>query len=56
MRVFRTSYKDKNGQKRIVQKWYVELRDHLETIRRFPAFTDKAQSEALGRPRMAGDR
>ena len=49
MRVFRTSYKGKNGQKRICKNWYIELRDHLQTVRRFPAFTDKAQSEALGR-------
>jgi integrase len=49
MRVFRTSYKDKNGNKRTAQKWYIELRDHLAIVRRLPAFTDKAQSEALGR-------
>jgi len=49
MRVFRTSYKDKTGQKRQAAKWYVELRDHLQIVRRFPAFTDKRQSEALGR-------
>lgn len=49
MRAFRTSYKDKNGKTKQVKKWYVELRDHLNTIRRFPAFTDKEQSEALGR-------
>ncbi len=49
MRVFRTSYKDRDGKKRQAAKWYVELRDHLQTVRRFPAFTDKQQSEALGR-------
>ena len=49
MRVFRTSYKDKGGVKRTAQKWYIELKDNLATVRRFPAFTDKAQSEALGR-------
>jgi len=49
MRVFRTSYKDKDGQKRICKNWYIELKDHLQTVRRFPAFTDKAASEALGR-------
>ena len=31
------------------KKWYIELRDHLQTVRRFPAFEDKRQSEALGR-------
>ena len=49
MRVFRTSYRDKNGQTVQAKKWYIELRDHLQTVRRFPAFTDKGQSESLGR-------
>ncbi len=49
MRVFRTTYKDKNGVKQTAQKWYIELRDHLDIIRRFPAFTDREQSAALGR-------
>ncbi len=49
MRVFRTSYKDRDGRKRQAAKWYIELRDHLRTVRRLPAFTDKQQSEALGR-------
>jgi len=49
MRVLKTSYKDKNGQKKQVRKWYIELKDHLQTVRRFPAFEDKRQSEALGR-------
>jgi len=49
MRLFKTSYRDKDGQTRQVKKWWVELRDHLQTVRRFSAFTDKTQSEALGR-------
>jgi integrase len=49
MRVFKTSYRDKNGEKKMVAKWWIELRDHLQTVRRFPAFEDKRQSEALGR-------
>jgi hypothetical protein len=40
MRVFTTTY-TQNGQRKTAKKWYIELRDHLETIRRFPAFTDK---------------
>jgi len=48
MRVFRTTY-TQDGQRKTAQKWYIELRDHLQTVRRFPAFTDKTQSEALGR-------
>lgn len=49
MRVFRVSYRDKNGKTKKVSKWWIELRDHLQTVRRFPAFRDKAQSELLGR-------
>ena len=49
MRVFRAGYTDKSGQKRQAQKWYIELRDHLDTVRRIPGFTDKRQTENLGR-------
>ena len=49
MRLFRASYKDKNGEKKIVAKWWLELRDHLQILRRFPAFEDRRASEALGR-------
>lgn len=49
MRVFRTSYRDRDGQKVQAKKWYIELRDHLQAVRRFPAFTDKAASAAFGR-------
>lgn len=48
MRVFRTSYKGKDGQKRICKKWYIELKDHLQTVRRFAGFTDRKQTEILG--------
>ncbi len=49
MRVFRTTYKARDGQTKMTRRWYVECRDHLATVRRFPAFSDKGQSEALGR-------
>ena len=50
MRLFRPTYKEKKtGRVKTVRKWWIELRDHLHTVRRFPAFTDKVQSEALGR-------
>lgn len=49
MRVFRTTYKTKDGESKQASKWYVEFRDHLDTVRRLPAFTDKRQSEELGR-------
>ena len=49
MHVFRTSYKDRQGRKRQAAKWYVEFYDHLEKVRRLPGFTDKRQTEELGR-------
>jgi len=49
MRVFRTSYTARDGRAKQAAKWYVEVRDHLSAVRRFPAFTDKGQSETLGR-------
>ena len=49
MRVFRSTYRDREGKKCKTSKWYIEFRDHLQLIRRLPAFTDKRQSEALGR-------
>src|SRR5207244_2182383 len=49
MRVFKTSYRDKKGRTKEAAKWYVEFRDHLEIIRRLPAFASKAASEELGR-------
>ena len=49
MRVFRPTRKDRAGKSQPYAKWYVEFRDHLETIRRLPGFTDKRQTEALGR-------
>ena len=49
MRVFRTTYKTKDGKSKQASKWYVEFRDHLDTVRRLPAFTDKRQSQELGR-------
>ncbi len=49
MRVFKATYKDKNSRKKASKKWYLEFRNHLEHVHRLPAFTDKRQSEALGR-------
>jgi len=50
MRVYRPTRKDPTTGKRVPYKvWYVEFRDALEKIRRLPAFSDKTQSEALGR-------
>lgn len=49
MRVFKATYKDRKGKARESSKWYVEFRDHNETVRRLPAFTDRGESERLGR-------
>lgn len=49
MRVFRDSYKTKDGERRSLAKWKAEFTDHLGTRRRITAFTDKKASEALGR-------
>ena len=47
-RLFKTTYKDRRGKKRQADKWYVEFRDHLDTVRRLPAFPSKAASEEMG--------
>ena len=49
MRVFKASYKDRKGKSRETKAWYVEFRDHLEKVRRLPGFTDRKQTEELGR-------
>src|SRR5438093_9340843 len=49
MRVFRTTYKARNGKTKEALKWYVEFRDHLDTVRRLPAFASKPASEEMGR-------
>jgi integrase len=49
MRVFKATYKDRKGKARESSKWYVEFKDHNEAVRRLPAFTDRGESERLGR-------
>jgi integrase len=58
MRVYKSTYTDVGGKRREPPKWYVEFRDHMETIRRLAAFTHLDQSEELGRKlvRLAGYR
>src|SRR5215813_4781525 len=48
-RLFKTSYTDRKGRKKEAAKWYVEFRDHLDTVRRLPAFASKSASEEFGR-------
>ena len=49
MRLYKNSYRDKNGQTRKTKKWYLEFKDHHEKICRWPTFSDKALSMELGR-------
>lgn len=48
MRVFRISYKTKSGQKKQCSKYYIEIKDHLGTLRKFPGFNDRRLTAALG--------
>jgi integrase len=48
-RLYKNSYRDRQGRTKQSAKWYVEFRDHLETVRRMPAFTSKSASEEVGR-------
>jgi integrase len=48
MRIFRATYRDKDGKKRTVKKWWIETKDHLGTIRRFAGHTDEKQTKILG--------
>ena len=38
MMLFKATYKDRNGKRRESAKWYVEIRDHNERLRRLPEF------------------
>ena len=49
MRLFKPTYKGKNGKTKRVKKWWIETRDHLEIVRRFAAYSDKRVSESFGR-------
>ena len=48
MRIFRATYKDKDGEIREVKKWWIETKDHLEIVRRFAGHTDQKQTKILG--------
>lgn len=49
MRVFQTTYRDRNGRTRTAARWYIEFSDHREIRRRIPGLTDKKATESLGR-------
>lgn len=48
MRLFRATYRNRDGKKRKARKWYIEFRDHFEKVRRLAVFTDKGLSRELG--------
>jgi len=48
-RLFRPTYKGPAGERREVDKWWIETRAHLSIVRRFPGLPDKAQPKALAR-------
>jgi len=49
MRVYKATYKDRDGQIRESTKWYVDIFDHNKLRHKMPAFADKRLSEAFGR-------
>ena len=48
-RLFKATYKDRQGRTRDSQKWYCEFRDHLETRRRIPTFSHRSAADEFGR-------
>ena len=48
MRVFKQRY-TRDGETKLSEKWYVEIRDHRQHVRRIPGFTDRGQTQKLGR-------
>jgi len=52
MRVFRQQYKYRNGETKSSAKWYVEIKDHHDAVKRIPGFTDKTATLELGRKLM----
>src|SRR6516165_7566922 len=47
-RLFKTTYKDRQGHTCEAAKWYIEFRDHHARVRRLPGFTSKAASQEMG--------
>ncbi len=47
MRIYKAKYKDKYGRKKVLKKWWVELRDDFGRLRRFAGFEDKQLSNLL---------
>ncbi len=49
MRIYRAKYKDRDGQQKKAEKWYLDFSDHNQLRHKIPALTDKRSSEELGR-------
>ncbi len=49
MRIYKATFKGRDGQKRKSAKWYVDIFDHNRLRHKIPAFVDKRLSEGLGR-------
>ena len=49
MRVYKATYKDRDGKQRKTAKWYLDFSDHNQLRHKIPAFVDKRISEAFGR-------
>ena len=49
MRIFRATYKDRDGTKQESAKFYVEFSDHNEITRRLPCFTSEAVTREVSR-------
>ncbi len=48
MRVFKPSHITKTGQRKQSGKYYIEVKDHLGILRKYPGFSDKRLTAALG--------
>jgi len=48
MRLFKTTYMDRDGGRGKPKAWYIEFRDHVGVVRRLAAFPDKSRTRDLG--------
>jgi hypothetical protein len=49
MRIYKTTYKGRDGRKRRAAKWYIDIFDHNQLRHRILAFADNRLSGALDR-------
>jgi len=47
MSLYKPTYKAGNDKWKHVSRWWIKMRDHQGTVRRFPGYTDKRQTEKL---------